>query len=144
MTAMKLPYILLEPHGRPFFLLSTPTGLVVGISYYAIRGKYKEHCAVQRVLNSRRSSKIRDFALAGGEFLDSIVMNWVEEGGLKYDTDSSTFLFHPKPRLAHLIDGQHRVAGLAEPMEANEDSRSIERPVAICSGLPPKSAQTSS
>ena len=112
-----------------------PAELVVRISYAAIRGKDKEQGAVQRVLNSRRISKIKDFALAGGNFPNAIVMNWVEEGGLNYDGENGSVSFEPQPRIAQLIDGQHRVAGLAEAMEANPDLRDFQIPVAIYSNL---------
>ncbi|MCV2870368.1 DGQHR domain-containing protein [Defluviimonas sp. WL0002] len=135
MTALNLPCIRLEQHGRPFFLLNMPAELVVKISYAAIRGKDKEQGAVQRVLNSRRISRIKDFALSGGSFPNSIVMNWVEEGGLTYDPQSGSVSFDPKPRLAQLIDGQHRVAGLAEAMEANEELKRLDLPVAVYSNL---------
>ena len=62
-------------------------------------------------------------------------MNWVEEGGLTYDAQSGSVSFVSKPRLAQLIDGQHRVAGLAEAMEANEDLKYLDLPVAIYSNL---------
>ncbi|MBL3587168.1 DGQHR domain-containing protein [Rhodovulum sulfidophilum] len=135
MTDITLPCIPLKQHGRSFFLLNMPAELVARISYAAIRGKDNEQGAVQRVLNSRRISKIKDFALSGGNFPNSIVMNWVEEGGLTYDALSNTISFAPKPQLAQLIDGQHRVAGLAEAMEAAEELKALDLPVAIYSNL---------
>lgn len=135
MTEITLPCIPLQQHGRMFFLVNMPAEMVSGISYAAIRGKDKEQGAVQRVLNSRRVSKIKEFAISGGSFPNSIVMNWVEDGGLKYHANHGTISFTPKPRLAQLIDGQHRVAGLAEAMETTDALKTLDLPVAIYSNL---------
>ena len=133
MTQVNLCYIEVNQHGKNFFLVNMPASLVVAISYAAVRGRDKEEGAVQRVLSSRRIANIRDFALSGGSFPNSIVMIWVDANGLEINKRKRVLSFQPKQYSAQLIDGQHRVAGLAEAISTSSDftdlvSRSTKTP----------------
>lgn len=138
MTDVVVPFIEISQHGKKFFLANIPASIVVKISYAAVRGRDQEQGAVQRVLNSRRISSIKDFALSGGSFPNSIVMNWVREDGLVIDETTQSLKITPEKSSAQLIDGQHRVAGLAEAINADGGLNDIDLPVAIYVGLTTK------
>jgi hypothetical protein len=104
------PYISVTQKQRQFLLTCLPAGLLTKISYASIRGKHDEAGAVQRVLNSRRITSIKEFTRNGGDYPNSIVLNWVNKNNPVQRKDG--LLFVPGvPRAAQLIDGQHRVAG---------------------------------
>ncbi|MFT8355490.1 MAG: DGQHR domain-containing protein [Gluconobacter japonicus] len=138
MTDITVPFIEVNQHGKSFFLVNLPAAIVVEVSYAAVRGRDEEQGAVQRVLNTRRIASIRDFALSGGFFPNSIVMNWVRSESLSIDRDKKTLSITPHDYSAQLIDGQHRVAGLAAAMSSESDLNDIDLPVAIYVGLTTK------
>jgi DNA sulfur modification protein DndB len=111
-----------------------PAIVLTRISYAAVRGVDSEEGAVQRLLNARRISSVRDFFLADGDLPTNIVLNWTAdlEGYLAADAE---FTFEPTARMAQIIDGQHRVAGLREAIEARHELADLEVPVAIYGGL---------
>lgn len=133
-----LKYVRVLQHEKPFYLVNMPASVLSIISYAAVRGKDKEKGAVQRVLNSRRINGIKDFALNGGFFPNSIVMNWVKEETLTIDENSDTIEVEVHEFSAQLIDGQHRVAGIKEALKENTDFGNFEVPVAIYIGLSTK------
>jgi hypothetical protein len=51
---------------------------VLTIYYVAVRGKDKEEGAVQRPLNTRRISDIKEFILEGHTFFNSFILNWTD------------------------------------------------------------------
>src|SRR6185437_6078936 len=102
--------------------------LLAKISYAAVRHQDAEEGAVQRVLNQGRISGIKNFALQGGDFPASIVLNWVR-GQLA--RDGARVEIPDNPHSAQIIDGQHRVAGLAEAMHENAELGNRLMPVAI-------------
>jgi len=115
-----------------FFLTAIPARLLTRISYAAVRRKDDEEGAVQRILNSARISGVKDFALKIGDFPASIVLNWVGEPLTSQDNMIDII---DQPRLAQIIDGQHRVAGLAAAIEDNPTIADYEIPVAIYNKL---------
>ncbi len=112
-------------------------GNLVNVSYVARRGVSKEEGAVQRLLNPTRISSIREFVLAGGVFPTSIILNW---------TDATNALDFEKNRLsvpnvkdaAQIIDGQHRVMGLAEAIAKKPGLKTMPMPVSIYNKLSTK------
>lgn len=89
---------------------------ITRISYVARRGEDDEEGAVQRILNPSRIASIRDFILAGGVFPTSIVLNWTNDApALK--KSGQTVNIPLAARSAQIIDGQHRVLGLAAAIE---------------------------
>ena len=138
MSNIELPYLDVKQHGKTFYLVNMPAGVLSEVSYAAVRGKDKEEGAVQRVLNIRRISGVKEFTQAGGVFPNSIVMNWVDRKSLKVNAKKGTLSFELKPRSAQLIDGQHRVAGIREAMKEDRALQSFELPVAIYVGLTTK------
>ncbi|MBY5501243.1 DGQHR domain-containing protein [Rhizobium leguminosarum] len=130
-------FIEIHQHGRMFYLVNMPAEVVTKISYASVRGKDLERGAVQRVLNTRRITSIKDFALNGGNFPNSIVMNWVKDN-LVVDIDEFVISFEIEENSAQLIDGQHRVAGLREAIAEDGKLAKYDLPVAIYVGLSTK------
>jgi DNA sulfur modification protein DndB len=127
----------LEQHSKKFFLTKLPIDVLVKIAYASVRGVNKEDGAVQRVLNTRRISSIKDFTLAGGNYPASIVLNWVNKDHTPSQLPDGTLVIPIEPRSAQLIDGQHRVAGLRAALEEAVDTK-LEIPVALYNGLTTK------
>lgn len=110
---------------------------ITRISYVARRGEDEEEGAVQRILNPSRIASIRDFILAGGAFPTSIVLNWTKDApSLKKLSGKLTIPL--TPRSAQIIDGQHRVLGLAAAIEKNKSIAKLELPVSLYEGLSTK------
>lgn len=126
------PFIPVQQKDHRFKIVSIPAGLLTRISYAAIRRKDQEEGAVQRVLNSSRIAGIKDFAIRMGDFPASIVLN--SNGG--HITEKNGLLEIPdEQKIAQIIDGQHRVAGLKAAIDENPAVRDYEIPVAIYEGL---------
>lgn len=131
------PFVEIEQHGRTFFLSRLPVRVLAAISYASVRGVDNEPGAVQRVLNTRRISSIKEFTLAGGHYPASIVLNWVTEEDSLTVTDHG-LLVPEIERSAQLIDGQHRVAGLKAAMDERREIADLQVPVAFYQGLSTK------
>jgi DNA sulfur modification protein DndB len=126
------PFIVVSQKEHSFKLTALPAGLLTRISYAAVRRQDVEEGAVQRVLNSARIAGIKDFALKMGDFPASIVLNWI---GGNLTTYNGRIEIPDRPRLAQIIDGQHRVAGLKAAIDENITAKDYEIPVAIYEGL---------
>ncbi|WP_267428513.1 DGQHR domain-containing protein [Methylobacterium sp. GC_Met_2] len=131
-TSTLVPYIPIEQSSKTFFLTALPAALVTLVSYASVRRRDDEEGAVQRLLNNSRIAGIKNFALHGGDFPASIVLNWVT-GRLAWD-ERELRVPHTA-RSAQIIDGQHRVAGLREAIEENPHLGHQLLPVAIYIGL---------
>lgn len=127
-------YVRVSQHDRSLYLCNLPAGLLTQISYAAVRGRDNETGSIQRLLNTRRISSIKNFALAGGDFPNSIVLNWVDEP-FEVDEAHNVLRIPHRPRSAQLIDGQHRVAGLEEAIAEKPEFASFEIPCAIYMNL---------
>ena len=113
-----------------FYLLNLTAENLALVSYAAVRGVDDEEGAVQRILNNRRISDIRDFVLKVGQFPGSIVLNWV--GTEQAPEIKNGKIYVPKiERAAQLIDGQHRVAGIEAAIEERPEIAKLELPVAM-------------
>lgn len=128
----QFPFISVKQKEHTFRLTSLPAGLLTRISYAAVRRKDTEEGAVQRVLNNARISGIKDFALKMGDFPAAIVLNWVDGSIAEKD---GRIDITDKPKSAQIIDGQHRVAGLAQAIAESPQAADYEIPVAIYEGL---------
>lgn len=125
----------------PVYTFSMKVKDVVFLHYVAVRGVHDEEGAVQRVLNKRRISSIKDFVLSGNMFFNTFILNWTEENDTpEFDGNKISFII--KPAAAQVIDGQHRIAGLQDAM--NEDSSIGEKEilVSLCIGLTTRQAAT--
>ena len=132
------PFISVKQHDKTFYLFNIPASVLTEIAYAAVRGRDDEEGAVQRVLNTRRISNIKDFALQNGYFPNSIVMNWTAPNGITIDEHSRELSFEVVSRKAQLIDGQHREAGLAAAILEDPEFQQFEVPVALYVGLTTK------
>jgi DGQHR domain-containing protein len=133
----EFPFILINQARRSFILTAIPAKLLASISYAAVRHQDQEEGAVQRVLNPSRIGGIKAFALQGGDFPASIVLNWVKST-LKRRGDRVEI--PDETRAAQILDGQHRVAGLAEAIKEQPSIADMLIPVAIYEGLDTRSS----
>ncbi|MCA1939484.1 MAG: DGQHR domain-containing protein [Caenispirillum bisanense] len=131
------PYVEISQHDKSFFLSRLNVRTLVKIAYASVRGVDSEPGAVQRVLNVRRISGIKDFTIAGGHYPASIVLNWVNKDQPIQATESGLSIPEVE-RSAQLIDGQHRVAGLRAAMDESPEIARLQIPVAIYQGLTTK------
>lgn len=111
-----------------------PAGIVVNISYAAIRGQSDEPGAVQRILNPSRISSIKQFTLKVGDFPGAIILNWVNQENPIQRSDNK-LSFKLVGRSAQIIDGQHRLAGIRAAIEEDEKINALQLPVAIYENL---------
>ena len=111
-----------------------PAGIVVNISYAAIRGQSDEPGAVQRILNPSRISSIKQFTLKVGDFPGAIILNWVNKENPIQRSDNK-LSFKLVGRSAQIIDGQHRLAGIRAAIEEDEKINALQLPVAIYENL---------
>jgi len=84
---------------------------LANISYVAVRGKDSEEGSVQRVLNKKRITSIKDYVLDGNMFVTTFVLNWTNTKNppiIKTGTIELPIICGS----AQLIDGQHRLEGI--------------------------------
>lgn len=132
-----VPFTTAKQHSTSFFVTSLPASDIVRISYVARRGQDEEKGAVQRLLNPSRINGIRDFLLSGGSFPVSLVLNWFDPTTAPL-IRSGKLVIQRTPRSAQIIDGQHRVLGLAAAIEKKKSLEKLEIPVTLFSGLSTK------
>lgn len=112
---------------------------LVKISYVAVRGRDKEEGAVQRVLNRKRISSIKQYILDGNMFVNTFIINWNDSNYKPQFFDSQIEL----PLIdsaAQLLDGQHRLEGLKEAMAVEENIGEKQILVSMVIGLGTKEA----
>jgi DNA sulfur modification protein DndB len=126
-----LPFVLVKQKHRQLYLTKMAAGMLTEISYVAVWKVDEEEGAVQRPLSPRRIESLKEFALAGGDYPACIILNWRET----LSVEDNKLCFAIAPRLAQIIDGQHRVEGLREAIEIDDALRELELPVAIYEGL---------
>lgn len=134
--ATEVPAIQVHQGSREFFLTVLSARQLVGISYVAVRGQSDEEGAVQRIFNRERLSSLRKYALQGGSYPSSIVLNWTS-AQLPTFFDGVLTLTEAA-RSAQIIDGQHRVEGLRAAIEENDFIGDTQVPVSIYVGLDTK------
>lgn len=134
---ISVPFATASQHGKQFFLTALTAEDVVRLSYVARRGVDEEEGAVQRLLNPARIAGIRDFVLAGGSFPVSIVLNWFDAKTAP-KVKAGKLVIARSPRAAQIIDGQHRVIGLAAAMEKDSSLKKLQLPVTLYIGLTTK------
>ncbi len=137
MATINAPFFAVKQGKRTFFLTKLPAKVVAKISYAAVRGRDGEEGAIQRVLNTSRISGIKAFTLAGGDYPNAIVLNWVS-GTNKLKSLTRDISFEDEANSAQIIDGQHRVAGIREAIEEKTSIGNLELPVVIYTGLTTK------
>jgi len=124
MDNQRLPYLEITQNTKRMLLTTLPAGIVVHISYAAVRGQTDEPGAVQRILNPRRISSIKQFTIEVGDFPGSIILNWVNQDNPLQKNNNELILPVVK-RSAQIIDGQHRLAGIKSAIEENHEDDHI-------------------
>lgn len=89
------------------------------IYYVAIRGKDEVEGAVQRVLNKRRVTSIRDFILEGNSFFNLFILNWVDEN-YSVKIEGGKLIIPQVSAGAQVLDGQHRLEGFKQAYETDK------------------------
>lgn len=137
MQELSFPYIEVNQANRKLILTKLSAGLLTNISYASVRGQSNEEGAVQRILNSRRITNIKNFTLEGGDYPGAIILNWINKDNLLQKINN-TIVFKNMPQSAQLIDGQHRLAGIKAAIVERESISTLELPVAIYENLSTK------
>lgn len=130
MSDINVPFITVKQVQSPFYLVKMPASAVVAISYTAVRGVDTEEGAVQRVLNPRRITSVKEFTLQVGHYPGTIVLNWVNETNPLKQANGLLQI----PILEHsaqLIDGQHRVAGIKAAIAERKEIGEMQLAVAL-------------
>lgn len=112
---------------------------LVKISYVAVRGRDKEEGAVQRVLNRKRISAIKQYILDGNMFVNTFIINW-NDSNYKPQFFDSQIELPLVDSAAQLLDGQHRLEGLKEAMAVEENIGEKQILVSMVIGLGTKEA----
>jgi DGQHR domain-containing protein len=134
---ISVPFVTAKQHGKSFYLTTLSGADIVRIAYVARRGVHEEEGAVQRLLNPARIAGIRDFVLAGGAFPVSIVLNWADASNAPKTRDGK-LIIQSSPHSAQIIDGQHRVIGLAAAIDKDKALAKLQLPVSLYQGLTTK------
>ncbi len=90
---------------------------------------------MQRILNKKRISSIRDFLLEGGFFPNTIILNVIDEGKFEFNAASNEVSIKRNPRIAQIIDGQHRVEGLKEAIKSKDIIGKMVIPTVLTNNL---------
>ena len=114
---------------------------LVHIYYVAVRGADEEAGAVQRPLSTRRIQGIKDYILDDNTFFNSFILNWTDKPN-KVKVKNGKIEFPLVRGAAQAIDGQHRLAGLEDAMEADVSVGERTLIVTMCIGLKTKQAAT--
>lgn len=123
----------------PAYTFSMKVKDLIPMYYVAVRGKDKEEGAVQRVLNSRRISSIKNYILEGNTFFSSFILNWTDQSDNISVIDG--IINVPEiPASIQVIDGQHRLAGFEAAMEEDASVGETEILVTLCSRLTTQAA----
>lgn len=125
----------------PAFTFAMKAKDLLGLHYVAVRGKDLEEGAVQRPLSVRRINGIKNYILDGNTFFNSFIINW-NEAAFKPTYKAGIIDIPLVPFAAQVIDGQHRLSGLAAAFEVESDVGELELLVTMCVNLStPEAAQ---
>ncbi len=124
-----------EHKKNKYYLCLIEARFLTNMSYVARRGVDKEEGSVQRILNRRRISSIKDFLLNDGFFPNNIILNVIDEGKLTYSKTSKIISIEETPRIAQVIDGQHRVEGLKEAIKNDSEVGDMLIPTVLANNL---------
>lgn len=127
----QIHFIEIEHDDVVYYLCKMSGNILTNISYVARRGETEEQGAVQRILNKRRITGIKDFLLNGGYFPNNIILNFVKTENITIDKNSNSLSIVTEPRIAQIIDGQHRVEGLKEAIKISNEIGDVEFPVLL-------------
>ncbi|MBO1927197.1 DGQHR domain-containing protein [Thiomicrorhabdus sp. 6S2-11] len=133
-TKKKFQYLEARFGDTPTFTFTMKVKDLMSIYYVAVRGIDKVDGAVQRVLNKRRISDIKEFILGGHTFFNSFILNWTDENYAPTFNDGLIELPIMNSS-AQVIDGQHRIAGFEAAMEDDESVGERDIIITLCMNL---------
>lgn len=107
---------------------------LVTIRYVSRRGVDEVEGAIQRLLNPSRIEKIKNYLLKGNIFFNSFILNWTEDRTPPI-FNNGNISFVVSPFSAQVIDGQHRIEGIAAAMAEDASVGERELIVTLCIGL---------
>ena len=134
MRSEEYKYITTRFFEHDIYTFPMKVGDLLQIQYVAPRGVSTEQGAVQRILNKKRISQIKDFILAGNSFVNTFILNWTDTENLP-KIKKETLNIPLQGRRAQILDGQHRVAGLQEAVNVKPEISETEVLVSLCIGL---------
>lgn len=132
-------YITIKFAGNYAYLFTAKVKDILSIYYVAVRGRDTMEGAVQRVLNKRRISSIKDFILDGNMFLNTFILNWTENK-FPIIVESEKIKMPIINAAAQVIDGQHRLEGLKLAVDADPTIGDNEIVVILTQNLSTKDA----
>ena len=132
---MNISYSAIKHGGIDFYLCVLDCKTIVTISYVARRGETEEEGAVQRILNKSRITSISDYLLDGGFFPTNIILNIVDASAIVINEGERTIGLTPNERIAQVLDGQHRVAGMKEALKRDSQLGDVLFPVLLSVNL---------
>lgn len=133
MAIISVEYVEVKQGNRTFLLTKLPARVVTKISYAAVRRRTEEKGAVQRILNPRRISGIKDFTLEFGHYPNAVILNWINKKNPLKTNAKLTFV--DDENSAQIIDGQHRIAGIRAAIEEKAAIGNLELPVVLYQNL---------
>jgi DNA sulfur modification protein DndB len=132
---MEISFIKIKHGDDTFYLCAFDGDTLSQITYVARRGENEEEGAIQRILNKKRITGIKDFLLNGGFFPNNIILNLVKLDNFVIDEAKQKITLTIDARIAQIIDGQHRVEGLKEAIKANSDLGKLKVPTVLAVNL---------
>ncbi len=136
---LKVNFVEMDVEETQLYTFPMAVENLIKISYVAVRGRDREEGAVQRVLNKKRISSIKQYILNGNMFVNTFVINWNDEKFVPKIVDN-TVEIPIVDSVAQLIDGQHRLEGLKEAIKADEEIKNKQVLVSMVIGLTTKEA----
>ena len=132
-------YITINFAGNPAYLFTAKVKDILSVYYVAVRGRDAVEGAVQRVLNKRRISSIKDFVLEGNTFLNTFILNWTENN-YPVIVERTKIKIPVVNAAAQVIDGQHRLEGLKLAMSEDKEVGENEIVIILTKNLSTKDA----
>ena len=130
---MEINFLKIKHENTEYFLCNLNGRTLANICYVARRGETDEEGAIQRLLNKSRIGSISNYLLEGGFFPNNVVINIVKPENLKFIDNSIELTTEPK--IAQIIDGQHRIEGIKEAIKHNPEIGDIQVPVLLAINL---------
>jgi DGQHR domain-containing protein len=132
--AITMPCLETKFAETPAFTFAIKAKDLIALHYVAVRGRDAEEGAVQRPLSTRRINDIRDYVLEGNTFFNSFILNWTDKNHRPV-VKNKTITLPLVPAAAQVLDGQHRLTGLAEAIEQNADVGESDLLATLCLDL---------
>lgn len=133
------PYLNIKFGEIPAYTFAIKARDLITLHYVAVRGRDDEEGAVQRPLNVRRINEIKTYILEGNTFFNSFILNWTDVNYEPAFRDRRIEIPIVEAA-AQVIDGQHRIAGIAQAIEIKDSIGDQELLVTMCVGLTTKEA----